>query len=325
MILKISEIEEARKNPIELRKSLSFKKFHGDVDSVDYDDLDDYDDDDFADNDEYRRIGSIRRLFKTDYYKAIKTDDSFARRRNNYIEYQSGGDRYNSLSPKECLDMIRPYLRDLIDGHKPTAKLTNRASNNDSELGEWNIQLVMQNNCISTKNFEDTCAAYSASKPVEIFMGADTDDAIDILFDTLLQRFQKTIEASNDNGSGYTHENIALLYYYFMKIDIRRAESYIESFDWLKSKGAIINPKNEKNNKCFQYSITSGLNYNKIKRKYLKKIEKFKRVDTDILLHQREWEKFEKNNKLIALNVLFVSYNSEEIKLAYKSRYNYKR
>ena len=31
------------------------------------------------------------------------------------------------------------------------------------------------------------------------------------------------------------------------------------------------------------------------------------------------------NNTLIALNVLFVSYNSEEIKLACKSRYNYKR
>ena len=38
--------------------------------------------------------------------------------------------------------------------------------------------------------------------------------------------------------------------------------------------------------------------------------------------HQIDWEKFEQNNTLIALNVLFVSYNSEEIKLAYKSNYN---
>ena len=82
--------------------------------------------------------------------------------------------------------MIRPYLGDLIDGHKPITELTNRASNNDSERGEWKIQLVMQNNCIFTKNFEDTRAVYSASKPAEIFMGADTDDAIDRLLDTLL-------------------------------------------------------------------------------------------------------------------------------------------
>ena len=32
--------------------------------------------------------------------------------------------------------MIRPYLRDLINDHKPTAELSNRASNRDSEIGE---------------------------------------------------------------------------------------------------------------------------------------------------------------------------------------------
>ena len=56
----------------------------------------------------------------------------------------------------------------------------------------------MKNNCISTKNFEETCTIYSASKPVEIFMGSDTNDTIDRLFDTLLQRFQQAIETSND-------------------------------------------------------------------------------------------------------------------------------
>ena len=54
----------------------------------------------------------------------------------------------------------------------------------------------------------------------------------------------------------------------------------------------------------------------------MKKIEKLKRVDIDLSSHQRDWEKFEQENNSIALNVLFVSYNSEEIKLAYKSNYN---
>ena len=164
--LSTSEIEEARKNLIELRKSLRFKKFHGDIDSVDYDDLDNYDDNyDFADDDEYRKIGSIRRLFKSYYYKPIKTDDGFAGRRNNYIEYTSSGYRYKNLLPKEYLDMIRPYLRDLINDHKPTTELTNRVSNNDSERGEWKIQLLMQSNCISTRDFGETRTLYSASKP----------------------------------------------------------------------------------------------------------------------------------------------------------------
>ena len=56
----------------------------------------------------------------------------------------------------------------------------------------------------------------------------------------------------------------------------------------------------------------------------MKKIENLKRVDIDLLSHKRDWEEFELKNTLIAINVEFVSYNSEEFKLAYKSKYNYK-
>ena len=54
-------------------------------------------------------------------------------------EYTSRGDRCENLSPEEYLDMIRPYLRDLINNHKPKTKLnnvnnTNNANNNDTEL-----------------------------------------------------------------------------------------------------------------------------------------------------------------------------------------------
>ena len=63
--LSASEIKEVGKNLNELKKSLRFKKFHGDIDSVDYDDLDNHDDNyDAADDDEYRKIESIRRLFE---------------------------------------------------------------------------------------------------------------------------------------------------------------------------------------------------------------------------------------------------------------------
>ena len=92
--------------------------------------------------------------------------------------------------------------------------------------------------------------------------------------------------------------------------------------DWIASKKAIINPKNENDNKCFQWSIISGLNYNQIKEKELKKLLKFRRADTDFSSYQREWEEFEQNNTSIALNILFVSHNSEEVKLSYKSSYN---
>ena len=126
-----SEIEEIRKNFNELEKSLMFKKFQGDIDSGDYKDLDNYDNNyDFADDDdEYRKIGSIRTLFKAfdrDYYKSIRTDGGFAGMNNNYIEYVTKGDRYENLSSEEYLNMIRPYLKDLINDHKPPMESNNK-------------------------------------------------------------------------------------------------------------------------------------------------------------------------------------------------------
>ena len=52
-----------------------------------------------------------------------------------------------------------------------------------------------------------------------------------------------------------------------------------------------------------------------------KKKEKLERVDIDLSSLQRDRKKFGQENNSVALNVLFVSQNSEEIKLAYKSNY----
>ena len=54
----------------------------------------------------------------------------------------------------------------------------------------------------------------------------------------------------------------------------------------------------------------------------LQKLLKFRRIDTDFSSYQRDWEEFEQENNSIALNILFVSHNSEEINLAFKSSYN---
>ena len=43
---------------------------------------------------------------------------------------------------------------------------------------------------------------------------------------------------------------------------MNRGWSYI---DWLKNKGATINPKN-KDNECFKYAMTAALNYQNIEK-----------------------------------------------------------
>ena len=78
------------------------------------------------DNDDpyYEGIRSIENLFsednEEDYYKSIKAKDAF---NNNYIEYESRGDKDKHLSPKEYLNMIKPYLRDRINSYKTPIKL----------------------------------------------------------------------------------------------------------------------------------------------------------------------------------------------------------
>ena len=72
------------------------------------------------------------------YYKPIKANDAF---NNNYIEYESKGDKNKTLSIKEYLNMIRPYLRDIINDHKTQ--------------GEWKIQLTMVINFISSKGSDE--------------------------------------------------------------------------------------------------------------------------------------------------------------------------
>ena len=182
-----SEIEKTNKSLNKLKKCLRFKKFHGNIDSVDYEDLDNYDYNyDFANDDEYRKIGSIRALFKDfdrDYYKQIRTDGGFAGRNNNYIEYTGKGDRYENVSPKEYLHMVRPYLRDLINEHKSTMESNDKDNNIDR--AEWKIQLTIQNSCISIKSFEETRTIYSKSEALDVFMGIDAEDVIYKLFNTL--------------------------------------------------------------------------------------------------------------------------------------------
>ena len=173
--------------------------------------------------------------------------------------------------------MIRPYLRTLINDHKPIMELNNNNNNTNTNTNtndnnnnnntnanantntytnraEWKIKLIMQNNFISVKDFEDTRTIYLASKPVEIFMGSDTKNIIGTLFDTILNKIQQAMETSNERESGFTHESVGLLYYHFQRIDIRRGGSYIASPDWIVNKKATINPKTEKDNECFKWS-----------------------------------------------------------------------
>ena len=123
------------------------------------------------------------------------------------------------------------------------------------------------------------------------------------------------------------------MYYNLNKVSLSRGGSYIDSPKWIKNKKATINKKTMKNNdgKCFQYAVTVVLNYEKIKND-LQRISKIKPIidqynwkDIDFPSHSKDWKIFESNDKPIALNILYVTHNTENIRHAYKSKYNLNR
>ena len=61
-----------------------------------------------------------------DYYKPIKTKNAF---NGNYIKYKSNGDKEENLPAKKYLNMIRPYLSDIINDYKTFQNLKVHSSN----------------------------------------------------------------------------------------------------------------------------------------------------------------------------------------------------
>ena len=110
-------------------------------------------------------------------------------------------------------------------------------------------------------------------------------------------------------GSDFAYDSVNLLHYKFHRISLNRGGSYIDSLKWLKNKKATINPKNN-NDKCFQYAITAAF------------IDQYDWKEINFPSNNKDCNEFEKNNKTIALNILYVPHNTEEIRHAYKSKYN---
>ena len=55
------------------------------------------------------------------------------------------------MPPEEYLDMIKPYLHNIINGHKTLMNLNNEVINCETQFGEWKVQLTMLNSFISSK------------------------------------------------------------------------------------------------------------------------------------------------------------------------------
>ena len=184
-----------------------------------------------------------------DYYKPILLKSSF---KENYKYYQSRGDKDKKISVRQYSDMIKPYWSDLIN--------ENKAIKNNSN--EWKLQINMHVNFVSSNDNGENRTIFVWSDNEEIRLGNKTDDIIKRLINSFLNKYQKK-EIILRKGSSFVFESVDLLSYHIHKTSLRRGNSYVKSSEWLINKRATINPKN-KDDKCFQYSITVAINHQNI-------------------------------------------------------------
>ena len=232
-----------------------------------------------------------------DYYKPILVKSGY---NDNYIQYKSKEDKILIL--KEYLALIERYLRKLINYYK-----------NKSEL---KLQLTAEIIFISLKpGSDETRVMHTKSDNEEIMNGSDTDEIIEGLFESFLQKYEENLQEKM-KGSEFEFDGVDFLYYDFNKISINRGGSYIDSPKWIKNKKSTINPKNN-DYKSFEYAVTLALNLDKINNhperisKIKPFIDQYNWNEIDFPSTSKDWKKFELNNE-IALNILYVPHNTKK-------------
>ena len=160
----------------------------------------------------------------------------------------------------------------------------------------------------------------------EFRSGSETEEIAQNLFRSLLQMYQDNLNEKM-RGSDFIFNGVNYLFYDFNRVSISKGGSYIESPKWLKDKKCTVNQKIN-DNKCFQYATTLALNSNKINKhpqrisRINPFIENYNWNDINFPATKKDWNRFELNNKDVALNILYVPYNTKKIEITYKSKYN---
>ena len=138
-------------------------------------------------------LRDIKNLFE-EYYKLVRVNNFWS---NKYIEYKSNCDRYQTLSVKEYLDKIRPYLKDIINDLKKS--------------GIWKIQLTIAITFISSRDDNNEGRVmHSNSNNLEIIISDEVGEVIEELFNSLQNRYQNNSQLVR--GSHFVFDYVQLLY-----------------------------------------------------------------------------------------------------------------
>ena len=108
-----------------------------------------------------------------DYYKPVIARGAF---NSSYIQYEIKGDKGKNLSITKYLNIIKPYLSDIINNHKTCGLVKYHSGNKiwvEETSSKWKIQLTMTINFISSKESDETRTMHTKSNNLEIMMSSD--------------------------------------------------------------------------------------------------------------------------------------------------------
>ena len=166
----------------------------------------------------------------------ILAKESFNR---NYQMFTCSGDKNRDMDIDMYLDKVRPYLITSI---------------NEKKISDQKIQLDIAINLRHiTKN--DRITFYVKSNNIACLLSDNSEGTLEQLIN-LLRNYLEDKFLICGTDSSYVYESVEGLSIHFHKIDLNRGSSYIPPPDWLKNKGAIINPQNTEDNICFMFALT---------------------------------------------------------------------
>ena len=221
--------------------------------------------------------------------------------------------RYDNLTPKEYKTAIKGYFKtfrvDGVDGmdEKTFINIVKpRVINLIKTKGSIKVKLILTVKFTkenpATGNI-DINIWYFATDPVIITEATDLSDQ----YNTMTSRIFELIQNFQNRGSGWQFDRIEHLDININPYNPLSASSYIPLPKKLADKNAIINVKNENDNECFKWAVTSAVfpakeHGERLSKQMRKDSEKFDWTGIEFPVSLKQIDKFENNNPY-AINV----------------------
>ena len=222
--------------------------------------------------------------------------------------------RYYNLTPKEHKTAIKGYFKtfrvDGVDGMDEKTFINSvkpRVLNLIKSKGSIKVKFILTVRFTKenpTTGNIDINIWYFPTDPVIITEATVLSDQ----YNTMTSRIFELIQNFNNRGSGWQFDRVEHLDININPYNPLSASSYIKLPKKLAEKNAIINVKNENDNECFKWAVTSAVfpakeHGERLSKQMRKDSEKFDWTGIEFPVSLKQIDKFENNNPY-AINVL---------------------